>query len=331
MGLAGSHKAFVNCCEECHDHATPVLQLLPPNFSTSRSDSPCTSSGNASRTSPRAQEVPQPLPKTNRQRLALQEPQLPHIEVSPEHPCGLDNHLGKLVELSIPQKMLTQMHRRAGKRQLWGSGDYTAESDLLLALIHSGYLKATCQEPRHGWKLPLLELRAIVRVQEGVPPFQGTLSNGVCSRTWAGDFQGASFRILRAWAVWCEVRLASKLTLFQSCSRERRSGSSARGPSGVRCASAQSCLQTKASSARGPSGVRCASTQSCLQTKASSVRGPSGARCASSQSCPRSKAKLPSRQSCPRSKAALVPQHPSLCARCGDRGGCRATRMCGLG
>lgn len=76
-------------------------------------------------------------------------------------------------------------------RQLWGTDVYTSDSDLVAALMHTGYYLPSLTIPPS-----LLEVRAVVRAvpleEEG---YASTSRNGIRSRSWGAVRQGCSYKV----------------------------------------------------------------------------------------------------------------------------------------
>ncbi len=76
---------------------------------------------------------------------------------------------------------------------VWGTDDYTTDSQLAVAAVHAGVLK------------PGERGRVRVRVVDGLVTYEGTTRNGVTSRSW-GSY-ASSFRVERAENVPAPIRL----------------------------------------------------------------------------------------------------------------------------
>ena len=147
-----------------------------------------------------------PLPPTNAQRKALLNPGLPHHAVTPERPPALAQYVGQLVELSFTSDALLACTQCAWNSRLWGTHQYSADSDVFAAIVHAGFLKRACAWPDYQWPDRVVELRTILRIDHTRDPFVGSMRNGVESRCFGGAFHAAAFSIERAWLMWQEVR-----------------------------------------------------------------------------------------------------------------------------
>mmetsp|Transcript_10745 Transcript_10745/g.46539 ORF Transcript_10745/g.46539 Transcript_10745/m.46539 type:complete len:410 (-) Transcript_10745:931-2160(-) len=105
----------------------------------------------------------------------------------------LSDHLkadGALVEVKIPAECTVNTNQQVRSRQLWGTDVYTSDSDVVAALMHTGFwLPGSTCPPQ------LLELVATARA---VPPAEQHLStsrNGIRSRSWGRVLTGFSYKV----------------------------------------------------------------------------------------------------------------------------------------
>lgn len=92
------------------------------------------------------------------------------------------------------------------KRSIWGSGIYTADSDLLTVLIHQGYIPHNVAEPGYAWPPAARELRAVLRVLPSQMHYYSSSHNTMKSRAWAASCFNCSYAVERLWVVTSQVR-----------------------------------------------------------------------------------------------------------------------------
>ena len=142
----------------------------------------------------------------NRERSAAGMHMLREANVSAKYALELRNSVGASVELTLGRDALTAAAATAQKRRIWGDHRYTGDTDLLLALVHSGFVARSCLDASFAWPKRIEQLRAIVCVYDGQHNFVGIECNGMHSRAWPQPCGGFSFIVTRAWTVWRQVR-----------------------------------------------------------------------------------------------------------------------------
>lgn len=109
------------------------------------------------------------------------------------HPAKpLPTNLAKCVDTDVRVrvlgKFLTTTSEPFRRRLLWGAGVYTQDSDLVAALVHSGFITLTASPP------PFVGVLATVRILGPQQEYPSCLINNVRSRHW-GHYNGLSFQI----------------------------------------------------------------------------------------------------------------------------------------
>lgn len=169
------------------------VQLCPPEYVASVT--PVTANG-------------QP-PRNNAERAeAGLEPITVH-EMSPRQPPPLHLYVGQYVELVLPRESFAAASAAIAKRRIWGTHRYTADTDLLLALVHAGFLASFCADASFQWPKRVEQVAVLVMVHPSDAAYPGSLRNGVRSRGWAQPCCGCCISIARAWLLWKEVRRVS--------------------------------------------------------------------------------------------------------------------------
>lgn len=148
-----------------------------------------------------------PKIKNNRERQLTQgEQPLPEVVVPQRTPLDLRNMVGRHVEVYLNRDVLAAPNTVVQKRRLYGTRMYTGDSDILLALVHDGWLVYGCQAAGYAWPRRVDQVRAIVDVMPSQEHFVGCESNGITSRSWHSRCCGFCFRVDRAWLRWSDVR-----------------------------------------------------------------------------------------------------------------------------
>jgi hypothetical protein len=180
----------IRCVLASHTHRIPRLQY-------------CTEEHRAAL----ASELPGGAPvASNRERAASGAPYLHEGAVSPKHALDLRAYIGQHIELSLGRDVLAASASAAQKRRIWGRGCFTGDTDILLALVHDGYLARVCLDASFAWPKRIEQVKAVVRVHESGGGYEGAERNGVISRAWPRPCCGFSYSIERAWLNWREVR-----------------------------------------------------------------------------------------------------------------------------
>lgn len=186
-----------------------------------------------------------PLPPSSRRSDRPRPSKRPRTQPSPNFLYAPNRHLDveKLLASSpvrhvcihIPSDHLTPCAPTVRARQLWGSDEYTDDSDIVAVLLHSGRL------PLDSTRLDFLSVR--IRVDRHIcrvsPPFQGVLRNGIASRSWGSVYEGGRLCIMdvsvvRGECVSAQVREPRWMGLpgglpGLACGRGRRVGESVVG------------------------------------------------------------------------------------------------------
>lgn len=102
----------------------------------------------------------------------------------------LEGKVNSLVEVLLPAQHLTSDSKQVKLRQLWGTDEYTDDSDLVAVLVHTGHVKLKAAPP----KTPLL---VSLRVCPAKGTYAGSERNELHSREWSGEHQGVSFKVER--------------------------------------------------------------------------------------------------------------------------------------
>jgi hypothetical protein len=87
------------------------------------------------------------------------------------------------LEVHFSREQLQQAAKHMKKRCLWGDGIYTADSELLCALIHQGYLPWRSLEPTYSWPENMRLVHAIIEVLPSPCSYSGCSQNGIRSRS----------------------------------------------------------------------------------------------------------------------------------------------------
>lgn len=101
------------------------------------------------------------------------------------------------LDVEIAAEATSSANRHLRARQLWGTDVYTADSDLVAVLMHSGYYRPSAVVPAN-----LASVRVVVRPTPH--PAEGYVSssrNGIRSRSWGTVKDGCGFVIETARAV----------------------------------------------------------------------------------------------------------------------------------
>lgn len=105
----------------------------------------------------------------------------------------LSDHLkadGALVEVKIPAECTVNTNQQVRSRQLWGTDVYTSDSDVVAALMHTGFwLPGSTCPPQ------LLELVATARAVPPAEQYLSTSRNGIRSRSWGRVLTGFSYKV----------------------------------------------------------------------------------------------------------------------------------------
>eukprot|EP00899_Mesostigma_viride_P006932 jgi/Mesvir1/1623/Mv05062-RA.4 len=102
-----------------------------------------------------------------------------------------------LVDIVIRAEAVSLQNKQVRARQLWGTGTYTDDSDIVAVLMHMGYYTPMASGPPPIVK----EFRATVAI---LPPQDGYISsscNSIRSRAWGATRGGCSYTVVRCCVV----------------------------------------------------------------------------------------------------------------------------------
>eukprot|EP01128_Nolandella_sp_AFSM9_P006991 TRINITY_DN3719_c0_g1_i1.p1 TRINITY_DN3719_c0_g1~~TRINITY_DN3719_c0_g1_i1.p1 ORF type:complete len:367 (+),score=54.28 TRINITY_DN3719_c0_g1_i1:27-1103(+) len=94
-----------------------------------------------------------------------------------------------LLEVHVLAKYLTLKNPKVKSNAIWGSGQYTTDSDVVAMLQHSG------QWPLHEKPPDLFGVRVFFRISDGLNEYKGRTMNGVSSQAWS--WHAVSFSVER--------------------------------------------------------------------------------------------------------------------------------------
>ncbi len=98
----------------------------------------------------------------------------------------------RLVEVRIPAANLTTESYDVQTRQIWGTEEYTPDSDIVAMLIHMDKFPVTARAPKG-----IAGLSVVVRVLPGRMRYAASKRNGLRSRSWPALTQSYSLEIVR--------------------------------------------------------------------------------------------------------------------------------------
>lgn len=102
-----------------------------------------------------------------------------------------------VLDVCIPAEATSTANQHLRTRQLWGTDVYTADSDIVAVLTHTGYYRPSGVMPPN-----LGAVRAVIRAtphpEDGYP---STSRNGIRSRSWGHIKEGCGFVVESARAV----------------------------------------------------------------------------------------------------------------------------------
>lgn len=93
---------------------------------------------------------------------------------------GLKKHVGKRLVVHIEAKHITTTNDQVTERQIWGNNGYTADSDLICVLLHTGSLKTITAEPPDYFGIALY-----MYILPGKSSYVGTKRGTMRSRNWS--------------------------------------------------------------------------------------------------------------------------------------------------
>ncbi|KAA8494469.1 hypothetical protein FVE85_2710 [Porphyridium purpureum] len=105
-----------------------------------------------------------------------------------------------VVEVRIPREELSVENRAFRARQIWGSGIYTDDSDLVCMLQHGGYLRIGAYAPAPSMASEIC-VKLLVRKHDTSKPFSASERNGLRSRSWCAQYGGLEIAIDEAYTV----------------------------------------------------------------------------------------------------------------------------------
>lgn len=130
------------------------------------------------------------------------QPEIPNFLYAPFRTFDLDKVFKSageiktkgLARVHIPVEHLTSSNPAIRMRNLWGSGRYTDDSDLVAVLLHTGLYSATVHAPKTFQYLSVLvELEKHVNGKSDCYPC--ALVKGFASRSWGSKYEGASMGV----------------------------------------------------------------------------------------------------------------------------------------
>lgn len=119
----------------------------------------------------------------------------PHESLSSRFVNG--QAVGKRLQVRIAPQWMSNTNQQVRARQLWGNGIYTEDSDLVAALMHSGFYSISLQSA----PATVAEVRAVVRLLPAELNYPSASRHSIRSRAWGASLQGCSFQVERAWLV----------------------------------------------------------------------------------------------------------------------------------
>ena len=143
----------------------------------------------------------QPLEQNNRERQAAGKPLLDLLFWNGSRALDLSDYVGRVVQVHLRANDIGRAARNTKKKHLWGSGHYTADTDLFAALVHQGLLPLKSMDQAYGWPAGTQHVGALLRVSPPQTKYKGDWRNGIRSRSWPNSCFSFSFAIERAWLV----------------------------------------------------------------------------------------------------------------------------------
>lgn len=119
----------------------------------------------------------------------------PNESLSSRFPVG--QAVGNRLQVRIAPQWMSNTNQQVRARQLWGNGIYTEDSDLVAALMHSGFYSISLQAPPST----VAEVRAVVELLPAEQNYPSASRHSIRSRAWGASLEGCSFRVERAWLV----------------------------------------------------------------------------------------------------------------------------------
>lgn len=168
---------------------------------------------------------PEKQPLNERERAVSSKAAIPIYHYHATKVLDLGDHVGNVVEVVLSIDDLVHAARNTKKRHIWGDHVYTADTDLFAAMVHEAVLPSKCTEQPFAWPSAVLHLRAILRVKPPQKGYQGTLRNGMRSRSWPNKCFEFSYSVERVWMIVRIVRcppLSSSLDPWPSGPLQRR-------------------------------------------------------------------------------------------------------------
>eukprot|EP00238_Polyblepharides_amylifera_P010062 CAMPEP_0196590780 /NCGR_PEP_ID=MMETSP1081-20130531/67537_1 /TAXON_ID=36882 /ORGANISM="Pyramimonas amylifera, Strain CCMP720" /LENGTH=446 /DNA_ID=CAMNT_0041913977 /DNA_START=33 /DNA_END=1373 /DNA_ORIENTATION=- len=101
------------------------------------------------------------------------------------------------VEVRVPAELVLSSNRQVRGRQLWGTDVYTDDSDVVAALMHSGFISSNLSTPSPD----LLHYRASLTPLPPRQTYESKARNGVRSRAWCGARHGCSYQVDACFAI----------------------------------------------------------------------------------------------------------------------------------
>lgn len=99
-------------------------------------------------------------------------------------------------DVVLAPQYLTSNSEGVRQRQLWGTEEYTDDSDLVAMLIQTGHFMPPAARPSSFDHL-VVRLRVERHISRVSPPFPAGDSNGIRSRAWGSAYEGARISIVR--------------------------------------------------------------------------------------------------------------------------------------
>jgi hypothetical protein len=144
---------------------------------------------------------PEMQPLNERERAVSSKVAIPIFHYHATKVLDLGDHVGNVVEVVLSIDDLVHAARNTKKRHIWGDHVYTADTDLFAAMVHEAVLPSKCTEQPFAWPSAVLNLRAILRVKPPQKGYQGTLRNGMRSRSWPNKCFDFSYSLERVWMI----------------------------------------------------------------------------------------------------------------------------------
>lgn len=99
-------------------------------------------------------------------------------------------------EVRIGTEFVTDANVGIIRRQLWGTDEYTEDSDLVAVLQHCGFIRPAPYSPV-GFDEIVVDVE--LKPHDGLTPFPASERNYIRSRAWGGHYRGRRLRILSVW------------------------------------------------------------------------------------------------------------------------------------